>query len=132
MVSLLLAVLLSGVTSEQEMQQGYLDAYKHSVAEDKPLMVVVGAPWCPACKVLKDTTIRAMAKSGELDEVSLVMVNRDEDPELAEQLTKGEQLIPQIIVYTKSESGRWQRRRLMGFQSQQPIRSLIRKALGRG
>lgn len=47
MVSLLLAVLLSSVTSEQQLHQNYADAYKHSVAEDKPLMVVVGAPGAP-------------------------------------------------------------------------------------
>ncbi|MEM9364990.1 MAG: hypothetical protein AAGD07_03265, partial [Planctomycetota bacterium] len=34
----------------------YTLAYKKSVEEDKPLMVVVGAEWCPACEVLKKTT----------------------------------------------------------------------------
>ena len=31
MVSLLLAVVLAGVTSEQQMQQNYADAYEQSV-----------------------------------------------------------------------------------------------------
>ena len=132
MVSLLLAVILSSVTSEQQLKQDYAEAYKQSVAEDKPLMVVVGAPWCPACNVLKDTTIRTMAKSGELDDVSITMINRDKDPELAQQLTEGVKTIPQIIVYTKSDSGRWKRRRLMGYQPRQPIRTLIRRALNKG
>ena len=94
-------------------------------------MVVVGAPWCPACKVLKENTIRPMVQTGELSEVSLAVINRDEHPELAQQLTQGEQMIPQIIVFTPSDQG-WKRRKLRGFQSKQPIRSLIRKALGRG
>ncbi|MCG8649391.1 MAG: thioredoxin family protein [Pirellulales bacterium] len=132
MVSLLLAVALTSVTSEQQLQQNYADAYRQSVAEDKPLMVVVAAPWCPACNVLKEKTIRTMAQSGELDAVSLVVVNRDENPKLARQLTKGDQLLPQIIVFSKSETGGWQRRRLTGYQSKQPVRSLIRRALGKG
>ncbi len=132
MVSLLLAVLLVSVTSEQNLQQNYADAYKQSVAENKPLMVVVGAPWCPACNVLKDTTLKSMATSGELDAVSLVMINRDEAPELAQQLTKGVRTLPQIIVFSKEDTGQWKRRRLMGFQTRQPVRTLIRSALGRG
>lgn len=131
MVSLIFAVVLSSVTSEQQLHQDYAAAYKQSVAQDKPLMVIVGAPWCPACNVLKDSTLGPMAKSGELDAVSLVMINKDEDPGLAQQLTQGETRIPQIIVFTKDE-GSWKRRKLTGFQSRQPVRSLIRKALGRG
>ena len=90
--------------------------------------MVVGAPWCPACQVLKESTLKPMAKTGELDDVSFVVVNRDENPALAAKLTQGEKTIPQIILYTPGENG-WQRRKLRGFQSKQPIRSLIQKAL---
>ena len=129
MVSLLLAFVLSGVTSEQQLQQDYADAYQQSVDQEKPLMVVVGAPWCPACNVLKEQTIKQMAQTGELDAVSLAVINKDEEPELVKQLTEGEKMLPQIIVFTKDE-GRWKRRRLMGFQPKKPVRSLIRRALG--
>jgi thioredoxin-like negative regulator of GroEL len=131
MVSLLLATVLAGVTSEQQLHQNYADAYEQSVRQQKPLMVVVGAPWCPACNVLKETTIRSMAQTGELDSVSLAVINRDDDPALAKQLTEGEKMLPQIIVYTQ-DKGTWKRRRLLGYQPKQPVRSLIRKALGRG
>ena len=46
-------------------------------------MVVVGAEWCPACNVLKDTTIKPMVETGELDRVSVAVVDRDAEPELA-------------------------------------------------
>ena len=69
-----------------------------------------------------------MAKTGELDDVSLVVINRDENPTLAAKLSLGEKTIPQIILYTPGENG-WKRRNLRGFQSKQPIRSLIQKAL---
>lgn len=129
MVSLLLALALSGVTSEEQMHQKYAVAYEQSVKQHKPLMVVVGAPWCPACTVLKDTTIKSMAQTGELDSVSLAVINKDEEPELVQQLTGDDKMLPQIIVFTQ-DNGRWQRRKLLGFQPKQPVRSLIRKALG--
>ena len=128
MFSLLLAVALTTVPGDQQLQQSYAKAYTESVAKKKPLLVVVGAPWCPACQVLKESTLKPMAKTGELDDVSFVVVNRDENPALAAKLTQGEKTIPQIILYTRGENG-WQRRKLRGFQSKQPIRSLIQKAL---
>ncbi|WP_442506907.1 thioredoxin family protein [Novipirellula sp. SH528] len=129
MVSLLLALVLSSVTSEQQMQQNYASVYKQSIEENKPLMVVVGAEWCPACHVLKDSTIKQMAQTGELDEVCVAVIDKDQDPELAKQLTQGENMLPQIIMFTKTESGQWNRRRLMGFQPKQPVRTLIKRAI---
>ncbi len=135
MISFVLSFALLGVgtsstsTDAALKGQDYASAYKESVAEQKPLMVVVGAPWCPACNVLKETTLREMAKSGELEAVSLAMINRDEEPELAKQLTNGDTVLPQIIVYTP-ENGGWKRRKLLGFQSAQPVRGLLRRAPG--
>tara|TARA_R110002049_G_scaffold305056_1_gene501007 strand:- start:53797 stop:54201 length:405 start_codon:yes stop_codon:yes gene_type:complete len=129
MVSLLLAVILGSVTSETVPHKDYAEAYKESVAQDKPLMVVVGAPWCPACNVLKSSTIVPMAETGELNDVSVALLNRDDDPELAKQLTKGDKMLPQIIVFSKTTNGSWERRRLKGYQPKQPVRSLIRKAV---
>lgn len=131
MVSLLLTVLVTGVTSAP-LKTSYAEAYKESVAEQKPLMVVVGAPWCRACNVLKQTTIEPMAATGELDDVSVAVLNRDADPELVKQLTKGEKMLPQIILFTRSQTGKWKRKRLMGYQPKQPVRNLIRTALPTG
>ena len=128
MFSLLLTVILTSAPADQQLQQSYAQAYTKSLEERKPLLVVVGAPWCPACRVLKESTLKPMAKTGELDDVSFVVINRDENPALAAKLTQGEKTIPQIILYTPAEDG-WKRRKLRGFQSKQPIRSLIQKAL---
>lgn len=130
MLSVILALLLGSVTSEDSLNQSYADAYAESVQEEKPLMVVVGAPWCPACNVLRESTITPMVKTGEMTDVSIAVIDKDAEPELVEQLTEGEKMLPQIIVFSKSDSGAWQRRRLMGFQPKQPVRSLIRRAIG--
>ncbi|MEM9588304.1 MAG: thioredoxin family protein [Planctomycetota bacterium] len=129
MLSLLLAALVAFGTTQDTDDHNYTLAYKKSVEEEKPLMVVVGAEWCPACKVLKNTTIKSMEQNGELNDVNVAVVDRDAQPELAKQLMSGEKMIPQIILYSKSDSGRWTRRRLTGYQPAQPVRTLIRRAV---
>ncbi|MEM9826218.1 MAG: thioredoxin family protein [Planctomycetota bacterium] len=131
MLSVILAVCLSTAISESSLNQSYADAYRESVRDHKPLMVVVGAPYCPACKVLKQTTIQPMAATGELRDVSVAVVDKERDPKLAERLTGGEKLLPQIIVFSQDASGAWKRRKLLGYQPKQPVRSLIRRARGR-
>ncbi|MEO1524052.1 MAG: thioredoxin family protein [Planctomycetota bacterium] len=132
MATLLLAVIMSSVTTAPApLKTNYAEAYKESVDQHKPLMVVVGAPWCPACNVLKETTIEPMAKTGELDAVSVAVLDRDSNPELVKQITKGEKMIPQIIMFTRTPNGAWKRKRLMGYQPKQPVRNLIRSAVSR-
>ena len=111
-------------------KENYAAAYKEAVEEDKPLMVVVGAEWCPACNNLKNSTISPMLKSGELDTVSFVQVDHDQDRALSDRLTRGQRSFPQIIMFSKNGSGQWVRRQLKGFQSKQPVRRLIRNAVG--
>ena len=131
-VSMLLAAVISSASaSGLPAKKSYAEAYRSSVKEKKPLVIVIGAPWCKACNVLKETTLTSMADDGDFDSVNLVVIDRDEQPKLADQLSQGNRKIPQIIVYNQSETGSWTRRRLTGFQKQQPIRSLIRKALDR-
>lgn len=147
MLSLFLGLTLSFVTTGSSMlepargtpahpdAQNYTLAYKKSIEENKPLMVVISAPYCPACQVLKQTTIADMTRSGELDNVSVAVVDRDAEPELAAQLMGEQTLVPQIIMFSKTEEGHWKRRRLMGFQPVQPVRNLlqlVRNSLSRG
>lgn len=131
MVSLLLTVVLVSMTSGHPRNTDYASAYKEAMAAKKPLMVVVGAEWCPACNVLKSTTIQPMLSTGDLDDVSVALIDRDAEPELAKQLTRGENMLPQIIVFTQTDSGQWERRKLTGYQPRQPVRNLIRRAVGR-
>ncbi len=129
MLSFVLVAALITLSGTVPATHNYAEAYRKSQVEGKPLMVIVSATWCPACHTLKDTTIRDLETSGQLSEVNLAVVDRDVEPELAKQLMR-EEKIPQIIVYTKNTTGRWERSQLIGYQSQGPVRNLIRSAVG--
>ena len=128
MFSVLLATLLSVVASEQGFSPDYATAYRSAQQEGKPLMVVVGADWCPACVTLKNSTIESLKRSGELKDVEMAIVNRDIQPDLASKLMRGP-MMPQIIVFTKGNSGSWTRLQLTGFQSEGSLKSLIQTAV---
>ncbi len=128
MLSLILVAALLTVAGSSPQTQNYAEAYRKSQVEGKPLMIIVSAQWCPACVTLKDTTIRDLESSGQLSEVNLAVVDRDAEPELAKQLMR-EQKVPQIIMFSKTDTGRWERSQLIGYQPQGPVRSLIRSAV---
>lgn len=127
MLNLLITMVFAGLAGTSPVQHSYATAYQESQQSDKPLMVIVSAEWCPACHTLKDKTIAQMRASGQLDGVNVAIVDRDAEPELAGKLMRG-QMIPQIIVFAKTPTGRWQRSQLTGFQSDGPVRQLLRAA----
>lgn len=128
MLCLVLVAALITMSGTAPATHNYAEAYRKSQVEGKPLLVIVSAKWCPACHTLKDTTIRDLETTGQLTEVNVAVVDRDVEPELAKQLMR-EQKIPQIIVFSKSNSGRWERSQLIGYQPQGPVRNLIRSAI---
>ncbi|QDS90530.1 hypothetical protein EC9_47440 [Rosistilla ulvae] len=128
MFSVLLTALLSVVASEQAPNPDYATAYRSAQEAGKPLMVVVGADWCPACVNLKQNTIASLKQAGDLEGVEMAIVNRDAQPSLAGKLMRGP-MMPQIIVFSKGDAGSWTRVQLTGFQSRDSLKSLIRKAV---
>ena len=78
---------------------------------------------------MKRDTIEPMKESGDLKEVVVVLIDKDERPELAEQLMRGETL-PQVVVFSQ-ESGNWKRFSLTGMQSKSRIGELLQRASAR-
>ncbi len=128
MFALLVAAVMANLSVLAAPPDDYATAYEKAEKGGKPLMVVISAPWCPACVSLKNTTLREMESGGQLQDVSVVVIDRDRDSALAERLMRG-QTIPQVIVFSKQDAGRWQRAQLTGFQTPGTIRQLLRNAL---
>lgn len=128
MVHVALALLMVATAGENSKPLKYEEAFAKAQKEKKPLLILVGARWCASCQIMKKETIEPMKESGALKKVVVTYVDKDERPELAEQLMKGETL-PQIVVYTK-ESGRWKRFSLTGMQDENRMAELLGRAVG--
>lgn len=115
--------LVVAVTGANKRSLTYEEALDQAQKESKPILIVVGAKWCAACEVLKRETVEPMKVAGELNEVVVTYVDKDQRPELAQQLMKGETM-PQIIMYTK-ENDQWRRLSLTGLQSKARMQELL-------
>ncbi len=124
MVHVALAFIMA-VTGENIASPDYETAFAKAQKENKPLLILVGAPWCASCQVMKRDTIEPMKEAGELDSVVVTYVDKDQRPELAEQLMKGETL-PQVVMFAQEE-GRWKRFSLVGMQSRHRMAELLGK-----
>lgn len=125
MVHVALAFLLA-VTAGENKTPDYETALAQSQQQSKPLVVLIGAPWCASCQVMKRETIEPMMATGELENAVVTFLDKDERPELAQQLMKGETL-PQIVVFAKRTGG-WKRFSLTGMQSRNRMAELLNRA----
>lgn len=105
----------------------YNEAYAQSQAGDKPLVVLVGAEWCPACVTMKKSTIPQVAQNGIFKDVAFTVVDTDQHSEIAKQVMEGGS-IPQLIMFHKTSEG-WKRERLQGGQSASAILSFLRRGV---
>jgi thioredoxin-like negative regulator of GroEL len=125
-VSLVLqaALLVSGA-------QTYEQAYEDTQASGKPLVVLVGADWCPGCVTMKGSVMPRLESGGHLRQVNYAQIDTDSEQELAGQLMRGSS-IPQLIVFSQGPDGRWHREQLVGASSDQAVAAAIHRALSRG
>ncbi len=129
MSTLTLAMLLnlSFLTTPGQTGQTYEEAYRLATADqNRPLVVLVGADWCPACQSMKQAVLPKVQQDGGLNHVAFAMVNTDRDSKLANQLMSGGS-IPQLIMYVKTDKG-WTRQQLTGSQSVTSVERFIAAA----
>lgn len=125
MSSLSLAIALSASLISAG-DDSYTVAHKEMTETGRPLVVLVGADWCPACRQMKQSVIPQAKREGLLKDVSFAVVNTDNEPQVARGLMQGSS-IPQLIVYHKTADG-WKRRQLTGAQSLGTIESVVKEA----
>jgi len=91
---------------------------------EKPILTVFSAKWCAPCQLMKNSVIKPMEASGELNSVSLVMVDVDIDKEFTSRQIGEDFTIPTIILFFK-EDGRWLRYKIIGYQTKDKILQII-------
>ncbi len=107
--------------------EAYEEAYQKSTEKGTPLLVLVGADWCPGCVTMKQGVLARLRERGRLHRVNYTTVNLDENSELAGKLMQGG-TIPQLIVFTKTDKG-WHREQITGATGEETVESMIDKAL---
>ena len=100
---MLMALMLVAMSSGQEE---YAKAYRAAERDGLPLVVQVGANWCPACVRTKRDVI------SKLTNCHVVVLDYDENPGFARKFMRGN-TIPQTVIYVKGMSVR----RFVGYQS---------------
>ena len=126
MTNLALATMLH-VAILGAQADSYADAYRRSAETGRPMVVMVGAQWCGACRQMKQNVLPEVRKQCVLGNVGFATVDLDEDPELGRKLTGGGP-IPQMLMYRKTSQG-WLRRKLVGGQSPQTVAAFIRHGI---
>ncbi|MEX2112383.1 MAG: thioredoxin family protein [Pirellulales bacterium] len=128
MVNFTLSILLQAAAVAAGGQQDYATAYKATQESGRPLVVLVGAEWCPGCRTMKHSVIPQLEKEGGLANVAFAYVNTDDESRLAGQLMQGS-TIPQLILYHKTETG-WKRQRIIGARAPSEVQTFIEEATG--
>jgi thioredoxin-like negative regulator of GroEL len=105
---------------------GYAEAYRQSQASGEPLLVLVGADWCPACRTMKTAVLPRLEQSGKLHRVNFAVVDLDQEDTLASQLMRGG-TIPQLIVFARTADG-WHREQITGATSEASVEALLVRA----
>lgn len=130
MTGLALCVMLSVVGANETVAAepaSYEQAYKQAETNGEPIVVLVGADWCPGCQRMKGGVMARMLRGGKLKGVNYAVVNTDRERQLSQQLMSGGS-IPQLIVYTKTGKDTWVRNQITGATSEEDVATLIARA----
>ncbi|HEY4311386.1 MAG TPA: thioredoxin family protein [Pirellulales bacterium] len=120
-------VLQTALVATTANSNTYTEAREKTAQTGKPLVVLVGADWCPACQTMKNSAMPQVARRGALSKVAYAVVNTDHDSGLAQQLMRGGS-IPQLVMYRETPTG-WKRESLVGAQDPAAIESFINRGL---
>lgn len=125
MISLTLSILLQ-TSALSATTQDYATAYRQTSESGRPLVVLIGAEWCPGCRQMKHSAIPQVERAGGLEKVSFAYVNTDHQSDLAGKLMRGGS-IPQLVLFQKTATG-WKRQQLTGAHSPSAIQEFLNQA----
>lgn len=126
MTSLALAVALQASmmgANSQGAFANYEEAFQGSIDTGRPLVVLLGADWCPACVKMKNTILPEVHQAGGLAGINMTYVDVDRDPRLASQLARGSS-IPQLIRFERRGT-QWESQLLTGAHSPRKVAAFI-------
>lgn len=128
MTGLTLAVVLQ-LSLAAAAPHSYADAHRTTAETGRPMVVMVSAEWCSACKEMEKTVLPQVAKRGLLKKVSFALVNVDRESTLARRLI-GNGPVPQLLMFRRNGNG-WLRKKLVGGQTPEAVEKFIEQGVAR-
>ncbi len=122
-IALLLAMVTTNATFSS---QSYEEAYQAFQQEGRPMVILIGADWCPACRTMKSVRVPEAWRRGVFKRVAFAVVDVDQKRELAGRLMNGSS-IPQLIMYYKTPGG-VRRAQINGARSPEEIQQFVDRA----
>ena len=117
------AIVLAAINLPTSEPTDYKTAFQRAQQDNKPLLILVTAEWCPPCRMMKQTTIPQMVDDERFRDFHFALVDVDKDTKNARNLI-GDGLVPQLIIYEKNGDG-WETRSVMGFQSVAQVETFL-------
>ncbi|NLS92530.1 MAG: thioredoxin family protein [Planctomycetaceae bacterium] len=114
-LTLAIAMQLTLFGADPKDDGSYAKAHEITTKTGQPMVVLVGAKWCPACVQMKESVVPQLKKNGTLKNIAFAEVDLDQERELGQQLIKGGP-IPQLLMFRQTKLG-WRLRRIIGGQS---------------
>ena len=118
-----LLVLVATLATGAPEVPSYAQAYRQHREEGRPLVVLIGADWCPACRTMKRSSIPVAVRNGVLEDVAFTIVDVDDKRALASRLMRGSS-IPQLVMFYQTPAGP-RRAQLNGVQDVRSIREFV-------
>lgn len=119
-----LAFIAADTESDPET---YAVAYRAIAESGRPMVVMVGADWCPPCRAMKGQVLPELRKRRWFRKIAFARVNAESEAGLAKRLTGGGP-VPQLVMFRKTENG-WVRRKLIGRQSVETVERFIEQGI---
>lgn len=109
--------------------ESYAAAHRLTATTGRPMVVMVSAEWCPACRKMEREVIPSVREHGVLRRVAFAVVDVDRQRELGRKLTRGGP-IPQLLMFRRTTDG-WRLSRLVGGQDSRTVEEFIDRGLNR-
>jgi thiol-disulfide isomerase/thioredoxin len=119
MTSLAIAAVLQTAILAAEPQDAATEAYNRSMQSGRPLVLLFGADWCPACNVMKDQILPKVRQRGGMRGVEFAYVDVDDNPKLAKRLLRGGS-IPQLVRFDR-QGDEWTPKYMIGAQKPEKV-----------
>ncbi len=115
---------ISGMNTSEPTD--YKTAFNLAQQDDKPLLVLVTAEWCPPCRMMKQTTIPRLIESNKFKDVHFATVDLDRNSTDARNLI-GSRGVPQLVIYEKQNEA-WKVRFLSGYHDVASVESFLNQS----